>query len=147
MPLLVRGSEQDGHAGGMRRGVGPGRFAGTGSVRSGSGRVVNCAQLEGDLIGHELEAGEGGNGVAQGFFCVVGDDEAFDGLTWCGEVGSDVADVAGGLADDFVRWPSPLELDYDERTGRGVGAEEVQSADRCGTLMAGLAVRAGPDFQ
>lgn len=88
-------------------------------VRSGSGRVVNCAQLEGDLIGHELEAGEGGNGVAQGFFCVVGDDEAFDGLTWCGEVGSDVADVAGGLADDFVRWPSPLELDYDERTGRG----------------------------
>lgn len=50
-------------------------WAGTSSE---SGRLLNRAQLEGDLVGRKLETWEGRNGVAQGFLCLVGDDESFD---------------------------------------------------------------------
>jgi hypothetical protein len=36
---------------------------------------------------------------AHGLICLVSDYETLDGLTGLGEVGADVPDVAGGLAD------------------------------------------------
>jgi hypothetical protein len=77
----------------------------------------------------------------------MSDDESFDRMARLGEVGADVADVARHLADDFVRWPPPLEFDDDERVRRVIGAQEVQASDRRIQLVPRLASRAGPDLQ
>jgi len=53
--------------------------------------------------------GESGHGVTQGFVGLMGDDEPFNGLPRPGKAGADIADVAGYLPNDLVRWPPALE--------------------------------------
>jgi hypothetical protein len=109
--------------------------------------LVDWVQLEGDQVGRQLEAGEGGHGVTQRFVGLMSDDESFHRLAQLGEVGADVTDVARYLADDLVRGPPALQLHDNEGVRQMVGAQEVRATNRCHQLVSRLASRAGPDLQ
>ena len=68
----------------------------------GPAGLLGRLQLEGDRVGHELEARESGHGVTQGLVGVMSDDESFHRLAGLSKVSADVADVARHLADDLV---------------------------------------------
>jgi hypothetical protein len=64
--------------------------------------ILDCLQLEGDPVGHELEALESGHRVKQELVGVMSDDESFNWLARLSKVGADVADVTRHLTDDLV---------------------------------------------
>jgi hypothetical protein len=55
------------------------------TLHSRCGGLLDCLQLECDLVGHELEAWESGHRVTQGLVGVMGDDESFNWFVYGAE--------------------------------------------------------------
>jgi hypothetical protein len=65
-------------------------------------RILDCLQLEGDPVGHELEAWESRHRVKQGLVGVMSDDESFNWLARLSKVGANVPDVTRHLTNDLA---------------------------------------------
>jgi hypothetical protein len=64
--------------------------------------ILDCLQLEGDPVGHELEARESCHRIKQGLVGVMSDDESLNWLAWLSQVGANVPDVTRHLTNNLV---------------------------------------------
>src|SRR5450432_2774518 len=92
-------------------------------------RLIDRAELEGDLVGHERQAWEGRHGVPQRVVRFVRDDESFDSLSWHSQMAADIPHVTCYLADDHIRRPSSLQFHHDQRISHLVNTQEVKATD------------------